>query len=114
MSLVVGVGECECCVIGCSCWGSVSVVSLVVGVGECECCVIGCSCWVNVSVVPLVVGVGGVSVVSLVVGVGGGVSVVSLVIQTCSPSVFFRICYGIQPRIRKYGFVNLVTETLIS
>ena len=35
-------------------------------------------------------------------------------IQTCAPSVFFRICYGIQPRIRKYGFVNLVTETLIS
>ena len=34
--------------------------------------------------------------------------------QTCAPSVFFRICYGIQPRIRKYGFVNLVTETLIS
>ena len=26
-------GECECCVIGCRCWGSVSVVSLVVGVG---------------------------------------------------------------------------------
>ena len=23
--------------------------------------------------------------------------------QTCVPSVFFRICYGIQPRIRKYG-----------
>ena len=26
-------GECECRVIGCRCWGSVSVVSLVVGVG---------------------------------------------------------------------------------
>ena len=35
-------------------------------------------------------------------------------LQTCAPSVFFRICYGIQPRIRKYRFVNLVTETLIS
>ena len=31
----------------------------------------------------------------------------------CTP-VFFRICYGIQPRIRKYGFINLVTESLIS
>ena len=38
----------------------------------------------------------------------------SLHIQTCAPSVFFRICYGIQPRIRKYRFVILVTETLIS
>ena len=28
--------------------------------GECECCVISCRCWVNVSVVSLVVGVGGV------------------------------------------------------
>ena len=36
------------------------------------------------------------------------------IVQTCAPSVFFRICYGIQPRIRKYGFVILVTETLIS
>ena len=39
--------------------------------GECECCVIGCRCWGSVSVVSLVVGVGSVSVVSLVVGVGG-------------------------------------------
>ena len=35
------------------------------------------------------------------------------VLQTCAPSVFFRICYGIQPRIQKYGFLNLSTETLI-
>ena len=33
------------------------------------------------------------------------------IMQTCAPSVFFRICNGIQPRILKYGFVNLVTET---
>ena len=30
---VLGECECECRVIGCRCWGSVSVVSLVVGVG---------------------------------------------------------------------------------
>ena len=39
--------------------------------------------------------------------------------QTCAPSVFFRICYGIQPRIRKYGFGYgnahlLNTETVIT
>ena len=28
-------------------------------------------------------------------------------LQTCARSVFFRICYGFQTRIRKYGFVNL-------
>ena len=39
--------------------------------GECDCCAIGCRCWGSMSVVPLVVGVGGVSVVPLVVGVGG-------------------------------------------
>ena len=37
---------------------NVSVVSLVVG--ECECCIIGCRCWGSVSVVSLVIGVGGV------------------------------------------------------
>ena len=42
---------------------------------------------------------------SLLWGGGGDI----LLIQTCAPSILFRICYGILLLIRKYGFVNHVT-----